>query len=589
MPTPFELAKPAALALLLAAAPVAASVGSYDVLIRAGDALPDGGVVGGFSQGVVLNNAGQVAFGGGASGDQAAYRLDGTAITPLIRAGDALPGGGTFNGFAHHLHLTDAGHLAATVLTNTTDLTVALIRTDGNPLAELYRTGDPLPGGGTYAGEPIPWLMRSINTAGTAVIGDRRGRNYVLADGSGLTHLVANEDVLSGGNRRLTDNDHISLSPLRDDGRVAAYTRLHDLNQNQQPVTTRDAILTAGAGGTSVLAATGTLAEGYSFSSLGSMRTIGPAVRGEDGGVLFTGIRNANPDINRPQQSGIWRATGGGQFTRAAHSGQPLLGSDLPNAEAVFGTNASGNTGSDYFGIYGHAVVPGEHFDSALMLRTPTGIRQLARIGQARPGQTDGEFFVTYGQITTNSAGQAAFQADVGTSNRNKRYAIYYFDETLGLIEVAVVNGTFNGGTLRSLDWRGDNYTGDETTGFNESGQIAFSYTVQLTTGLQESGVALWTPPSVDDLIGGDATLDGTVDLADFGVLRANFGIAHGYVTTGDFNGDGLVDLSDFGILRANFGSSAGLAEMDAWAASVPEPGVAGLVLGGGLLLRRRK
>ena len=52
----------------------------------------------------------------------------------------------------------------------------------------------------------------------------------------------------------------------------------------------------------------------------------------------------------------------------------------------------------------------------------------------------------------------------------------------------------------------------------------------------------------------GDADFDGDVDLADFGVLKANFGVG----TTrqqGDFNGDGKVDLTDFAILKQAFGT----------------------------------
>ncbi len=94
-----------------------------------------------------------------------------------------------------------------------------------------------------------------------------------------------------------------------------------------------------------------------------------------------------------------------------------------------------------------------------------------------------------------------------------------------------------------------------------------------------------------DSVLLGDANGDGTVNLADFGILRANFGLTGGFASA-NFNNDLIIDLADFGILRANFGSSnaSDLAILDAWAASIPEP-TAGLmaVAGLGLLARRRR
>ncbi len=82
----------------------------------------------------------------------------------------------------------------------------------------------------------------------------------------------------------------------------------------------------------------------------------------------------------------------------------------------------------------------------------------------------------------------------------------------------------------------------------------------------------------------GDANGDGAVDLADFGVLKANFGTGT-TVGQGDFSGDGAVDLTDFGILKENFGASA--------AAVVPEPstlllGLVGIALWAGTGRGRR-
>jgi hypothetical protein len=64
-------------------------------------------------------------------------------------------------------------------------------------------------------------------------------------------------------------------------------------------------------------------------------------------------------------------------------------------------------------------------------------------------------------------------------------------------------------------------------------------------------------------LIPGDANYDGTVDLADFNLLKSHF--ANGSLwAEGDFNSDGRVGLDDFNILKGNFGAQPGNA--------VPEP-----------------
>jgi len=94
------------------------------------------------------------------------------------------------------------------------------------------------------------------------------------------------------------------------------------------------------------------------------------------------------------------------------------------------------------------------------------------------------------------------------------------------------------------------------------------------------------------DTTPGDADFDLDVDLADFGILRANFGRTDGpRFQDGDFNDDDVVDLADFGLLRANFGGDAAdAAVLDAWHASVvPEPTVALVAVPAWLLARRRR
>lgn len=118
-------------------------------------------------------------------------------------------------------------------------------------------------------------------------------------------------------------------------------------------------------------------------------------------------------------------------------------------------------------------------------------------------------------------------------------------------------------------------------SGLDEKGDIAFSYT--LANGI--SGIAV-----ADLRLPADANDDGIVSLADFLILRANFGSgANVTYDDGDFNEDGSVSLADFLILRANFGSGSGDAPVPALP-PIPEPASLSLLTLGGLtLLRRRK
>ena len=54
--------------------------------------------------------------------------------------------------------------------------------------------------------------------------------------------------------------------------------------------------------------------------------------------------------------------------------------------------------------------------------------------------------------------------------------------------------------------------------------------------------------------VNADANRDRSVNLADFGIVRANFGGSNKTFGQGDFNYDGNVNLADFGILRGRFG-----------------------------------
>lgn len=85
-----------------------------------------------------------------------------------------------------------------------------------------------------------------------------------------------------------------------------------------------------------------------------------------------------------------------------------------------------------------------------------------------------------------------------------------------------------------------------------------------------------------------DASLDGTVNSADFNQFVAGYGtLADARWTQGDFDGDGKVTTTDFNLLAGNFGNS--LPVSAPLGSVVPEPTTGALLAGLLLGLRRRR
>jgi len=91
---------------------------------------------------------------------------------------------------------------------------------------------------------------------------------------------------------------------------------------------------------------------------------------------------------------------------------------------------------------------------------------------------------------------------------------------------------------------------------------------------------------SVIGMLHGDTDVDWDVDDDDLNLFEAAFGAAGDWRT--DFNEDGRVDLLDFALMRANFGVGAGPAP-DAMPAMTPEPFTFGILALGGLAIARRR
>lgn len=131
------------------------------------------------------------------------------------------------------------------------------------------------------------------------------------------------------------------------------------------------------------------------------------------------------------------------------------------------------------------------------------------------------------------------------------------------LAELNLLNSTlFSTNTLHSL---GELFEAGGTQ------DLVFEYITtagEVLAGTVEYGAI---PDVLPPGLASDFNKDGTVDLADFNILKGNFGTGGAAMAQGDANMDGNVDLSDFNILKGQFGQSA--------AQTVPEPSAGILAL----------
>ena len=126
--------------------------------------------------------------------------------------------------------------------------------------------------------------------------------------------------------------------------------------------------------------------------------------------------------------------------------------------------------------------------------------------------------------------------------------------------------GLFGDRTLLSYESGPGQYVGsDKSTHLFRP--LPGQHVVKLGIGEVETGVLFgsWRDSSL-----GDANRDGTVDGGDIELFVGQFGV-RGQGLSADFDSDGDVDLADFAIVRANFGKSM----ITAQAASPPPPGAA--------------
>ncbi len=137
--------------------------------------------------------------------------------------------------------------------------------------------------------------------------------------------------------------------------------------------------------------------------------------------------------------------------------------------------------------------------------QSAAGLTEIARDGQSSPAGDGMIDLPSFGLPITspsyhirplfNDAGQVAFRANLaGTgSGGAASHAIFFFDDALGLIEVARTGSPLLGSTIVNLGLRQSNLSDSyEEVGFNGAGQIAFRFAL----GDGREGVAIWSPAS---------------------------------------------------------------------------------------------
>jgi len=201
--------------------------------------------------------------------------------------------------------------------------------------------------------------------------------------------------------------------------------------------------------------------------------------------------------------------------------------------------------------------------------------------GDTRPGFSPGEMNfggdVAFGPL-------ASLEIELGGTVPADQYDTVNVAGTLtpgGVLQVSLV-GQFApqpGDTFDILDWGS---LVDAEFGAIELPELAGRKTWD-TSGLYVTGQI-----SVIAMLDGDTDVDWDVDLVDYDAFKAVLGSAGDWRT--DFNEDGQVDLVDFALMRANFGVGVESSPGPAPDATVPEPATIALLgLGALAVIRRRR
>ncbi|MEM7809733.1 MAG: choice-of-anchor tandem repeat NxxGxxAF-containing protein [Planctomycetota bacterium] len=564
---------------LLIVASEAFPAGPTTVLAIQGEAAPGGALFDSFSLPVVDDNgrvfvqSGLETPGATVSDSLGIFKFEGDAKTAVFRQGDPTFAGDATVHFLDSLTISSRGDVA--FIPNLVDAAgtspdVKAIVTPPDDRVEVFvraRVGDAIRPDEVETISDFTTVRADRYNVFTFIGTTSNGKSGLFdASWSGLTtQLAVTGEPAVGG-----VGNYTSFNALTVDDSIAFIAGLDRAESNQGVF---NGNISSRPGSVAVVGGTAPGEDGATFSRFHEVEVAGTRNR-----IAFRASLNT-PGGNVENNSGIW-LTSSPTFYQIARKGDLLEGGPwrLGESEGI-ALNAGGQV----------AFFAELHQDTSARTDEPDIRRGLllgalfkepfvvAKTGDVAPGSSGvfGAFDSAIASPSLNELGQVAFVARVDDSSGGSAdgRGLFLFDPDLGLLRVAGAGDAIGGGSIADLTFEAT--ASKSSDGLGRDGKVAFQFS--LDDG--RTGIASWEAPDVDTLVPGDATLDGIVDLADFGVLRSNFGQS-GYFTTGDFDLDRDVDLDDFSILRSNFGGAASdLAAIDAWAATVPEPGVAAAAL----------
>jgi hypothetical protein len=202
---------------------------------------------------------------------------------------------------------------------------------------------------------------------------------------------------------------------------------------------------------------------------------------------------------------------------------------------------------------------------------TATGVSRVASltIGAARLDLTDNKLIVDTGAIGT-------FSPITGR-----------YDGIIGLVDVGRGPGSTG-------QWDGVGIVTSDTRAVNNADRCSIGVaSAAQARNIAATATGIWAGMEVQGTStllmftwGGDANLDGKINIDDYGQIDSNVnksGTVFGWYV-GDFNYDGKINIDDYGIIDANIGLQgppffAGSSAVLDGVAAVPEPAAAGMLV----------